>query len=149
MVTRTNSQGSEPTIVDGAQQVAEVGVRSGRNTSSLTNNYDAVHTEVNGDAFLDNVATAQNIGAGGTTPIFLESLHVQVALVGTLTITGFKKVDGTAITKVYPIGSVGQLIAPGNGFRLEAGCTMTLSVANDGGSASNLWNVRVGFRPIG
>lgn len=149
MTTRTNSVGSEATIVDGAVQVAEVGVKSGRNTSSTTNNYDAVHSEVNGDCYLDNVATAQNIGTGGTTPIFLESLHVQVALAGTLTITGFKKVDGTAVTKVYPIGSVGQLITPGNGFRLEAGCTMTLSVANDGGSAGNLWNVRVGYRPIG
>jgi len=132
----------------GAAWTIEQGNCSGRNPTSNTNNYNAVHNEAN-CGFLDNVATAQNIGAGGTTPIFLDSLHVQVALVGTLTITGFTKVDGTtAITKVFPIGSVGQLITPGDCLRMETGCTMTLSVANDGGSASNLWNIRVAWRPI-
>ena len=150
MVTRTNSTGSEPTIVDGAAQSLEQGiVGGGVNESSQDNNLTRIKNNINGSCFLDNVATAQNIGALGTTPVFLTSLHIQVALAGTLTITGLSKVDGTAITKVYPIATVGQQIAPGEAWECPAGCTMTLSVANDGGSAGNLWNVRVGWRNMG
>jgi hypothetical protein len=86
----------------------ERGVIGGeRNTSSLTNNYDAVKHEANSN-ILQNVATAQNIGTSGTTPIYLMGIQIRTALTGTLTIVGFTDPAGTAKNWVLPIGTVGQ-----------------------------------------
>jgi hypothetical protein len=127
---------------DGSQWTLEQGVIGGeRNTSSLTNNYDAVKHEANSN-ILQNVATAQNIGTGGTTPIYLMGIQIRTALTGTLTIVGFTDPAGTAKNWVLPIGTVGQVLPPGNARRLESGCTMTLSVAADGDF------VVVDWRPI-
>lgn len=112
-----------------------------RNTNSLTNNYAATKHECNSN-ILQNVATAQNIGTGGTTPIYLMGIQIRTALTGTLTIVGFTDPAGTPKNWVLPIGTVGQVLPAGNARRLETGCTMTLSVAGDGDF------VVVDWRPI-
>jgi hypothetical protein len=127
---------------DRALHTNEQGVVGGeRNTTSPNNNYDAVKHECNSN-ILQNVATAQNIGTGGTTPIFLMGIQIRTALTGTLTITGFTDPAGAAKNWVLPIGTVGQVLPPGNARRLNSGCTMTLSVAADGDF------VVVDWRPI-
>jgi len=142
MPTLVSSRGHEATIQDGSQWTLEQGVIGGeRNTTSLTNNYDAVKHEANCN-ILQNVATAQNIGTGGTTPIFLMGIQIRAALTGTLTITGFTDPTGAAKSWVLPIGTVGQVLPPGNARRMESGCTMALSVAADGDF------VVVDWRPI-
>ena len=76
-------------------------------------------------------------------------LHVQVALAGTLTVTGFLDPTGASVSKVFPAASVGQLIAPGNAKAFPTGCTMTLSVAADyNGGATAAGNVTVDYRAI-
>lgn len=125
-----------------AAHVMEAGVVGGeRNTSSLTNNYDVTKHECN-SSILANVATAQNIGTGGTTPIYLMGIQIRNALTGTLTITGLTDPSGVAKNWVLPIGTVGQALPPGNARRCENGCTMTLSAAADGDL------VVVDWRPI-
>lgn len=89
------------------------------------------------------VATAQNIGAGGITPVYLMGVQIRTALTGTLTINGFTDPTGAAAPWVLPVGSVGAVLPPGNARRMETGCTMTLSVATDGPFAV------VDFEPIG
>lgn len=140
---KVSSRNAESTQQAGAAWTLEQGVIAGeRNTSSTTNNYAATKHECNSN-ILQNVATAQNIGTGGTTPIYLMGLQVRTALTGTLTIVGFTDPTGAAKNWVLPIGTVGQVLPPGNARRLEAGCTMTLSVAADGDF------VVVDWRPIG
>lgn len=112
-----------------------------RNTSSLVNNYDVTKHECN-STILQNVATVQNIGTGGNTPIYLMGIQIRAALTGTLTIVGFTDPRGTPKNWVLPIGSVGQILPPGNARRLENGCTMQLSAGADGDL------VVVDWRPI-
>lgn len=78
------------------------------------------------------VTTAQNIGAAGTTPVYLMGVQIRTALTGTLTINGFTDPTGAAAPWVLPVGSVGAVLPPGNARRMETGCTMVLSVATDG-----------------
>lgn len=131
MVTRTNSTGSEPTIVDGAAQTLETGVQSGRNPTSLTNNYDATKHECNGVTLAAGTAV-QNIGTGGTEPVFLMGIQVNAALVGTLTIVGLLDPTGTPANHVLPIGFVGAW-GNGNARRCETGLTVQKSSAADDG----------------
>lgn len=139
---KVNSRNSDSTQQAGAAWTMEQGVIAGeRNPNSTTNNYAATKHECNSN-ILQNVATAQNIGTGGTTPIYLMGIQVRTALTGTLTITGLLDPAGNAKSWVLPIGAVGQVLPPGNARRLEAGCTMTLSVAADGDF------VVVDWRPI-
>jgi hypothetical protein len=127
---------------NGAGHTLEQGSIGGeRNTTSPTNNYDVVKHECNSN-ILQNVATAQNIGTGGTTPIFLMGIQIRTALTGTLTIVGLTDPAGTAKSWVLPIGTVGQVLPPGNARVMSNGCTMTLSVAADGDF------VVVDWRPI-
>jgi len=140
MFTRTNSTGSESTIVDGAAVTLEVGVSSGRNPSSLTNNFDAVKHEANSQTLVNGTG-AQNIGTGGTTPVYLMGVQINAALVGTLTITGFTDTSGAASSHVLPIGFVGSW-GFANAKRMETGCTMTKSSASDDGK------IIVDWRPI-
>ena len=140
--SKVNSRNAESTRQAGAAWTMEQGVIAGeRNPNSTTNNYAATKHECNSN-ILQNVATAQNIGTGGTTPIFLMGIQVRAALTGTLTIVGFTDPAGTPKNWVLPIGTVGQILPPGNARRLDTGCTMTLSVAADGDF------VVVDWRPI-
>ena len=123
-------------------KVANIALGPGeRNSGNPSNNYAATKHEAN-STLLASSASAQNIGGGGTTPIFLLGVQIRTALTGTLTITGFTNPDGSSASWVLPIGSVGAVIPPGTARRLEAGCTMTCSVAADGPF------VLVDWRPI-
>jgi hypothetical protein len=132
---------------DGSQWTLEQGVIGGeRNTSSLTNNYDAVKHECNSN-MLANSASAQNVGTGGTTPIFLMGITIRATTTGTVTIAGLTDVTGAAVNWVIPATTVTsgvpvQVLPPGNARRMENGCTMTCSVGADGP------NVLVDWRPI-
>jgi len=143
MVTRTNSTGSEPKIVDGAAQTAEQGIiGGGQNEGSLTNNLTVTKHACNGSVLSAGI-TAKNIGTSGTTPIYLMGVYISAALIGTLTITGFTAEDGvTAANLVIPIGASGWVLLPGDARRCEAGCTMTKSSASDDGK------ILVDWRPI-
>ena len=112
-----------------------------RNPSSLTNNYAATKHECN-TAILANVLTAQNVGGIAALPVFIMGIQIRTALTGTLTIVGFTDTTGAAKNWVLPIGTVGQVLPPGNARRADTGCTMTLSVATDGDF------VAVDWRPI-
>jgi len=112
-----------------------------RNSGNPSNNYASVRHECNSN-LLANSASAQNIGPGGTTPVFLMGVQIRTALTGTLTINGFSNPDGTAASWVLPIGSIGAVVPPGNARRMESGCTMTCSVGTDGPF------VLVDWRPI-
>lgn len=140
---RESSTNAEPTIDDGAAFAIEQGQIGGeRNTSSTTNNYDATKHECN-SSVLSAGTGAKNIGAAGTTPIFLMGIYANAALVGTLTITGFTAEDGvTAANLVIPIGASGWLLAPGNARRCETGCTVAKSSASDDGK------ILIDWRPI-
>lgn len=139
----------QPAVVgsDGSVYTLEQGVIGGeRNTSSLTNNYDAVKHECNSN-MLANSTSAQNVGTAGTTPIFLMGITIRATTTGTVTIAGLTDVTGAAVNWVIPATTVTggvpvQALAPGNARRMEAGCTMTCSVGADGP------NVLVDWRPI-
>lgn len=147
--TKTNSVGAEPIEVSGAAQTLEQGLIGGEtNTTSQANNYDHIKHIAN-VGFLAASTAVQNVGALGTTPIFLMGLNVRAALTGTLTIVGFTDLAGAPITLVLPIGFVGDYVAPGNDIPFVTGCTMQLSVATDSGSVANNWNVRIAYRSIG
>lgn len=102
-----------------------------RNTDSNTNGYFVTKQECNRSVLSDGTGV-KNIGASGTTPVFILGVYIHTALVGTLTITGFTTEDGvTAASVVIPIGAVGQVFVPGNAGRCDAGCTMQKSSASD------------------
>lgn len=133
----TNQKGTS-----NAAHVLEAGVVGGeRNTSSPTNNYDATKHEANRSTLVAGTA-AQNIGTGGTTPIYFMGVIVHTALAGTLTIVGFTDTAGAAASVVLPIGFVGAW-GVGNAARCETGCTVTKSSAVDDG------RIVIDWRPLG
>ncbi len=133
---------SEPRVTDRATETLEQGLGPGeRNSANPSNNYAANKHEANSTMLADGTS-AQNIGAGGTTPIYLMGVYIHTALAGTLTITGFVDPTGTAASLVIPVGAVGWAIQPGNARRLESGCTMTKSSASDDDK------ILVDWRPI-
>jgi len=126
----------------GAAHVLEQGINGGERNAGTSNNYDATKHEAN-SYVLQNAATAQGIGQGGTTPVYLMGIHIHTALAGTLTVVGFTDSAGAAASWVIPIGAAGAILPPGNARRCEGGCTMTCSVAADGPKTLVDW------RPIG
>lgn len=133
---------SEPRVTDRATETLEQGLGPGeRNSANPSNNYAANKHEANSTMLADGTS-AQNIGAGGTTPIYLMGVYIHTALAGTLTITGFVDPTGAAASLVIPVGAVGWAIQPGNARRLESGCTMTKSSASDDDK------ILVDWRPI-
>lgn len=128
--------------VSGAANAYEASMGAGDgNEDSYYESYKRIRRQLIPTALLSSTA-AQNIGAGGTTPIILGGIFVQTALAGTLTVTGFFDPAGTAVSKIFPVGSVGYLLEFGADLQMDAGCAMTLSVAAD----SNNGNVVVAWR---
>jgi hypothetical protein len=112
-----------------------------RNSGNPSNNYASTRHECN-VSLLANSGSAQNIGPGGTTPVFLMGIQIHTALAGTLTVNGFSNPDGTAAAWVIPASAVGAVLPPGSARRAEGGCTMTCATAADGPK------VLVEWRPI-
>ena len=99
-----------------------------RNTASASNNYDATKHEANATV-LNTAITAQAVSGGA--PAYLMGIQIHTALAGTLTIDGLTNVAGTATPVIYPIGSVGAVLPPGNARRCETSIVATLSSALD------------------
>ena len=115
-----------------------------RLTSSNVNNYDSVRLEANRSVLISSAA-AQNIGTGGTTPVFLIGATINGTTTGTITFTGFTQPDGvTAATWVIAAGTFVNASAFPSGIaaRCETGLTVTCSVAADGPK------VLIDWRPI-
>lgn len=139
-------------VINGGAGVNSVSTIGGeRNTSSGSNNYDAIKNECNVYQ-LANSGAAQNIGTSGTTPIFLMGISVRASTAGTITINsgaGFTDPTGANVAVTFPIQAVivtdnkpHELLSPGLAMRCEAGCTITCSTAADGP------NILVAWRPI-
>lgn len=123
-------------------KVANIALGPGeRNSGNPSNNFAAVKHEANVQV-LANGTSAQNIGPGGTTPVFLMGVYINAALTGTLTITGFTYPDGSSASFVIPASATGWVLAPGTARRMESGCQMTKSSASDDGK------ILVEWRPI-
>lgn len=128
--------------VSDAAKTFEMAVGPGeRNSGNPSNNYAVTKHECNAQTLADGTS-AQNIGAVGTTPVFLMGLYINAALAGTLTITGFTDPSGSSSSFVIPVGASGWVLSPGSARRMESGCTMQKSSASDNGK------ILVEWRPI-
>lgn len=124
----------------GAAHVAEQGIiGGGRSEATQANNHTVTRHESNA-AILNSVTTIQAVSGG--VPASLMGIQIHTALSGTLTITGFTNVAGTATPWVIPSGSVGAVQPPGLADRCETALSATLSDPLDYNK------VKISWRPI-
>lgn len=107
------------------------------NPNSTTNPYQKVHDQAT-PFVLESSASAQNIGAGGTTPVGLFELGVKATTTGTITLSGLFNPSGTGVTYAYPAITIAAgaspvwILPPGPMRLFPNGLTITCSVAADG-----------------
>ena len=114
--------GWEVVGVGGAASVSQATISSGRNMDSTTNNYDAVHEEVNKT---DVAAGSTDSAVSSGAPAFLYGLYV-TASSGDITI---KDGTGTEFTLTAPPAGPFDLGNSGAGIRFETDIRVTTAAA--------------------
>lgn len=142
--SKSGYEKSQPVhVTNNAAHFAEQGIiGGGANEADQTNNLTKTQKPSN----LQTPETgtgAQNVGAGGTLPIYLTSLNFVDTTAGTVTLTGLTDLAGAASTIVIP-ATTGpySMIPPGESAIFASGCTIQLSTAAD------FDKILIGWRPI-